>query len=120
MSPLLFFADACSLPHRSGFLGFPYWYTYLQGQQSNGKCIPALTGLTDIWLIVAAVIEILLQIAAIVAVIMVIYGAVGFITSQGNAEETNKARSTIINALIGLLLTVMAATFVNFVARSIN
>ena len=58
-----------------GFLFFPTWYKYLPGNiDPNGLCTPQLTSINDIWLIVAAVIEILLRLTALVAVGFIIYG----------------------------------------------
>ncbi|HET7060357.1 MAG TPA: hypothetical protein VFH99_03530 [Candidatus Saccharimonadales bacterium] len=96
------------------FLGFPTWYKYLP----NGQ--PQIQSLTDIWLIVAAVIEILLRVAAIVAVVFIIYGGFSYTTSQGDPESTGRAKSTLVNALIGLAVAVMAAAIVSFIAKSIN
>lgn len=113
----------------SNFLFFPYWYQYLKGiavssdlsnQSASVVCNPQLGSLSDIWLIVAAVIEILLRVASIAAVGMVIYGGVKYIESQGEPEKITQARKTITNALIGLLLSVMAAAFISFIARSIH
>jgi len=136
MIELLHFVAATTAPSRVGqacgfqdsvFLGFPHWYQYLTGIATSPDgsttgivCTPQVTGLSDIWLIVAAAIEILLRVAAIAAVFMVIYGGVKYITSQGEPEATTKARGTIINALVGLLLTVLASVFVAFIARSIS
>lgn len=114
ISLLTNFAAACTKPN---FLGFPTWYEYLK---LNTDCTPALGNIADIWLIVAAVIEILLRVAALVAIIMVIYGGIEFITSQGEPEKSNKARGTVINALIGLVIAVVAATVVTFIAGSFN
>jgi len=94
------------------FLGFPTWYKYLP---CNGG-VPALTNINDIWLIVAAITEILLRVAGLVAVIMVIYGGIQYITSQGEPDKTTKARSTIINSLTGLTIAILAASLVAFVA----
>ena len=103
------------------FLLFPKWYKYLPGKvDKSGLCSPELGSINDIWLIVAAVIEILLRVAALAAVAFVIVGGVRYVVSQGEPDKTNQARSTIINALIGLLLAVMAATFISFIARSIT
>lgn len=109
------FAGICQGVH-SSFLGFPTWYAYLPKDNVNGQCTPKLESLSDIWLIVAAVIGILLRVAAVMAVMFVIYGGFQFVTSQGNPDSTTKARTTIINALIGLLLAVSAAAIVQFVA----
>src|ERR1035438_6852916 len=76
---------------------FPTWYEYLPGKKDfYHHCFPQITSLTDIWLIVAALIEILLRVAAIAAVAMVIYGGIQYTTSQGSPEATAKAKSTII------------------------
>jgi len=124
MMLLQFFAkagDTCQLPQHSGFLGFPYWYSYLSGAKAtNGTCSPQLTNLADIWLVVMAVIEILLRVAAIMAVFFVIYAGISYITSQGDPEATGRAKGALVNALLGLAISVMAAAFVAFIAGSFN
>jgi hypothetical protein len=109
---LSIFAAAC----HTDFFGFPAWYKYLDLH----SCQPQIHGLNDIWLIVAAIIEICLRIAAIVAVAFIIYGGFNYTTSQGDPESTAKAKGTLINALVGLALAVTAATIVSFIAKSIN
>lgn len=120
--------DKCTLA-KGSFLNFPTWYHYLSGIQVQSSsdpshpafvCNPTFGSLSDIWLVVAAVIEILLRIAALAAVGFVIYGGFNYITSQGEADKTGRAKNTITDALIGLLITVIAATVVSFVARSIK
>lgn len=117
-----FFAAASSSPcPEKSILGFPAWYHYLGSQMdASGKCTPVISGLNDIWLIVAAIIEILLRVAAIAAVIFVIWGGVEYMTSQGSPEGTSHARGTIINALIGLAIAVLSAAIISFIAGSIT
>ena len=100
----------------ASFLGFPTWYEYLH--MSGGQ--PQIQKLTDIWLIVAAIIEILLRIAALVAVAFIIYGGFSYTTSQGDPDSTSKAKKTLVNALIGLAVAVTAAVTVSFIAKSIS
>jgi Type IV secretion system pilin len=103
------------------FLFFPTWYKYLNGvNDANGLCTPQISGINDIWLIVAAIVEILLRIAALAAVGFVIYGGFGYLTSQGEPDKTAKARSTIINAMVGLVIAISAAAIVNFIAGKIT
>ena len=109
------FAAGCS---GGTFLSFPTWYKYLP--KASGSCSPSLQKLSDIWLVVAAVIQIMLQIAAIVAVIFVIYGAVSYMTSQGEPDKTAKARDTIVNALIGMAIAVTSAAIVAFIAERVQ
>lgn len=117
MSPVRYFAESCIDPN---FLGFPTWYKYLPKTVVNGQCTPSLAKLSDIWLIAAAILDILLRLSALFAVFFIIYGGIQFVLSQGNADQTTKARNTIINALFGLLLAISAAAVVQFVAGSFN
>ena len=114
------FAKACSYSG-GGFFGLTHWYQYLPGAtDSSGACQPQLSSLSDIWLVVAAIIDILLKIAALAAFAMIIYCGVTYMTSMGDAEDTVKARKTIINALVGLILSVMAAVLVSYLATNIG
>lgn len=113
------FAAPCA---GGSFLGFPKWYKYVDGYTAAagtpgaGSCAPQVTHLSDIWLIVAALVEILLRLGGILAVIFVIYGGIQYITSQGEPSKTNQARQTVINALIGLTISIGATTLVTFFA----
>src|ERR1035438_3143897 len=94
--------------YMADFFGLPTWYEYLPG----GK----FTKLSDVWLIVAAIVEILLRVAAIAAFVMIVYAGIQLITSAGNPDNAAKARGTLINAIIGLVIAVLAATLVTFIA----
>lgn len=98
---------------QKSFLGFPVWYKYLPG---GDVCKPELVVITDAWLVVAAVIEMLLRIASIAALVYVVWGGIEFITSQGEPDRTARARHTVINALIGLVISIGATSIVSFVA----
>jgi hypothetical protein len=110
--------DKCSLPQSSNFLAFPHWYSYLPGQiDSDGtSCIPTLGSISDIWLIVLAVIDILIRVAAIAAVAMMVYGGIQFVLSNGSPDRAAKARETIINAIIGLIIAIAASAIIQFIA----
>lgn len=117
-APLLTQLASLGAPCKGGsFLNFPTWYEYLPGQyDSKGVCSPALGSLGDVWLIVAAIIEILLRIAALVAVAFIIFGAVSYMTSSGDPEKTSRARGALTDALVGLAIAVLASAVVGFVA----
>jgi ABC-type Fe3+ transport system permease subunit len=121
MISLLFtkFAASCT---GGNFLFFPHWYKYLDGvtDPTTHACSPALNSVSDIWLIVAAIIEILLRVAGIMAVVFVVYGGFQYVTSQAEPDALMKARRTIINALVGLILAIISATIVNFIAGSVH
>ncbi len=106
---------ACT-PSGGSIFGFPTWYHYLHGTNTSGTCSPQLTSLSDIWLIVAAVIEILLRVAGIAAVGIIIYAGIQYTTSRGNPEQTSRAMRTMLGAAIGLAICVLSAALVSFVA----
>ena len=113
--------QACDLSQSSAFLGFPYWYSYLPGvYTTDGHCSPQLTNLANVWLIVMAIIEILLRIAALAAVAFVIYAGITYTTSQGDPDATSRAKGTLVNALLGLAIAVMASAVVAFLAGRFN
>jgi hypothetical protein len=115
------FAAACG---GGNFLGFPTWYKYLPSVNvtvnGNAICTPQFNNLVDVWLIVAAVIEILLRVAAIIAVIFVVYGGFTYMTSQGDASKVAQGKDTLVAALAGLCIAVIAATLVGFIAGRLN
>jgi hypothetical protein len=114
----LFAASPCP---GGSFLGFPKWYKYLPGQNdSNGICAPQLSSLNDVWLVGAAILEVLLRVAAILAVGMVIYASASYIMSRGEPDKTTQARNALINSLVGLAIAVIAAAAVNFIAGSVS
>lgn len=111
----------------SGFLGFPTWYKYLSPRIEGGECKLSLPqdqyGKTDLGAAIApvllAIFEIILRIAGLVAVGFVIFGGFQYLTSQGEPDRIKGARSTIVNALIGLGIAVSATAIVNLVAGKI-
>ena len=61
------------------------------------------------------IISLLSMIVGLVAVIMVIVGGFKYITSGGDSSNTSSAKSTIIYALIGLMVAALAQVLVHFV-----
>ena len=61
-----------------------------------------------------------LSIVGLVAVLFVIYGGFKYITSGGEEEKSHEARATVINALIGLVLALLAFTLVRIIAAAIT
>jgi hypothetical protein len=75
---------------------------------------------SDIPLILLAVIDDLLRVAALTAVAFVIYGAFEYVGSQGNSEVTARAQSMVVNALIGLTISTIAVVVVNFIGNNLG
>ncbi len=111
------FAASCG---GGSFFGFPTWYKYLDGVSSNidgaKVCTPQVTGLTSIWLIGLAIIEILLRIAILAAIAYVMLGGLKYVTARGNSDKLENAKTSIIDALTGLAIAIAATAVVAFVA----
>lgn len=111
----------------SSFLGFPTWYKYLDvGPKGDDPCAiigPKLNEGLDVAKaaprIGLAIIEILLRVSGMVAVGFIIYGGFRYLTSQGEPEAYKMAQKTIINALIGLVIAILAVTIVSFIGGSL-
>ena len=68
--------------------------------------------------IVELVINIFSMVVGVIAVIMIIVGGFKFITAGGDSGKVTSARSTIIYALIGLVIVALAQVIVRFVLSS--
>lgn len=110
---------------------FVPWYQYLKVTKDsdtgvcgiNGKDFTLLPGNgqnSSVPLILLAIVDDMIRIAGLVAVMFVIMGGIQYATSQGSPDATAKAQSTIINALIGLAIAVVAVAFVTFLGNALT
>lgn len=53
--------------------------------------------------------------AAVVAVVFLVYNGFTYMTAAGDSNKTEKAQKGIANALIGLVIVIIAGLIVNFV-----
>ena len=61
--------------------------------------------------------NIMAMLTGVIAVIIIILSGIRYITSSGNPEQTKRAKATLVNAIIGLVVIVLAWSFVTFVAE---
>ncbi len=118
---------ACQ-PGSSGLITtvFVPWYKYLPGEVVNDKCNPTFNK-TDkgnydlskgVPLILFAIIEFLLRISGLIAIGYIIYGSIQYIMSQGQPENLKGAKSTITNAITGLVVVMLATGLVQFLGNA--
>ena len=104
------------------FLGFPAWY---RGLDANTDCSIKAPGsgpndLSNfIWHIGLNLVEIGLVAAAYISAFFILYGGFLFITSQGKPDSAAKARMTMLNAVIGLIISMVAVAAVEFVVKGL-
>ena len=58
--------------------------------------------------------------AGIVCAIVMVIGGISYVTSVGDSGKVQKAKSTIMYAAIGLVITLLAAAIVNLVVSAVN
>lgn len=101
------------------FFGIPPWYKYLNVELSN-QCAPRIEHINQVWLIGIAVLEALTRVAVLAAIAFVLYGGIKYSASRGNADKVENAKSTIIDALTGLVIAIVATAVVAFVGRQFS
>jgi hypothetical protein len=68
---------------------------------------------------VTTIINLLLIIIGVVAVVVIIVAGFNFITSGGDSNKVATARNSIVYALIGLVVVVLAEVIVHFVIGTV-
>lgn len=79
-----------------------------------------VTGVSTATQLVIRVINILLAIAGLIAVIFLIIGGFKYITSGGNEETAEAAKKTITNAIIGIVVIILAFVIVTVISNALS
>lgn len=58
-------------------------------------------------------------VVAIATIVMIIAG-INYITSRGDPQKTANAKSTIIYAMVGIVVAALATSLVRFIAESVS
>jgi hypothetical protein len=108
---------------------FPAWYKGLCNDKGDGivspkdiqKKLPNDTSgiATFITKIATNLVELLLYVVGYVSLIFIIWGGFKYMISGDNASGTSSAKKTILNAVIGLILSIMAIAIVNLITGAI-
>lgn len=64
---------------------------------------------------IKTIVNVLLFILGAIAVVMIIIGGIRYTTSNGDASATKGAKDTILYAVIGLIVAILAYAIVNFI-----
>ena len=70
---------------------------------------------TDLPSFITNIVNILLFLAGAVAVIVLIIGGIRYVISSGDSGQVQSAKNTILYAVVGLVVVIMAYAIVNFV-----
>lgn len=79
-----------------------------------------LNGATTLSELILGIIRYMLLFAGSIAVIFIIIGGYQYVTSGGNEEQAEKGRKTLVNAIIGIVVIVLAYVIVNVIANLVG
>ncbi|MEO6760836.1 MAG: pilin [Candidatus Saccharimonadales bacterium] len=85
-----------------------------QAISGQSNCDGNSSGSLSINKIVSMVVNVLTYVVGAVSIVMIIIGGFKFMTSAGDAQKVASARNSIIYALIGLVIVVLAQLIVHF------
>ena len=117
------------LPGRNGGIGIPGGGG---GQVERGINDPRLglpslfgtggflSGNWTVWDIVFLIIYLMLTFAGIVAVFFIILGGYYYMTAGGNGDQATKGKQTVFNAVIGLIIIILAYLIVQVVINTFS
>lgn len=104
---------ACS----TTLLTFPAWYKGIVDGSCNIMSPTAVGGIGNfIWIIALNVIDLILQLVAYIAIGFIIFGGYKYMISAGSPDGMVKARKTITNAVVGLLISIFSVAIVKVIA----
>lgn len=95
-------------------------------EKASGLCIPQSPfkgGLTDsktLPELVLRVLTMLLTFAGVVAVVIIIVGGFQYMTSGGNDEQAEKGKKALTNAIIGLVVVILAYAIVQIITNTLT
>jgi len=96
-------------------LTLPSWYRGLEGA---GACNPKITKLTDLWIIVLNIVEMLIHLTTYAAAVYTMLGGFQYLTANGEPNKISGAKETITHALTGLIISVVAIAAINFIVNA--
>ena len=93
-------------------------YAQCDGLQAVGGSGCGGTGLIDF--LRNNIVDGLFFIAGAIAVLIIVIGGIGYIASTGDATRITKAKNTILYAVIGLIVVIIARAIVRFVISGVG
>lgn len=84
------------------------------GSSASGSTICSGSN-DDLNKMMKTIINVILTILGTIAVIMIIIGGIRYTTSNGDASQIKSAKDTIMYAVVGLVVAILAFAIVNFV-----
>ena len=90
------------------------------GVKSGKNCAQSADQQDNLGDVIKNVTNVLLFIIGAIAVIMIILGGIRYTTSNGDSNQVTAAKNTILYAVIGLVVALLAYAIVNFVITAFS
>lgn len=100
----------------TGFLTLPVWYRGLNKSATDCDLVSpdAVGGISNfIWRIALNIVDIALQLVGYIAAGFILYGGFLFLRSAGDPAKTARARTMILDAAIGLVISIGSVAIIN-------
>lgn len=130
---------ACDLMPGIGGISFEIltpWYKYLDGEiveitelDSSGNpsvvredCRPTFDNdniAVTVTKVGVALVELMMRLGGFLALGFIVWGGIKYIISQGEPDGINSAKNTLANAIIGLIITLLAIGITQFIGNVI-
>lgn len=85
---------------------------------NNGADCTAANSNLGAW--IKGIVNVILYIIGAIAVVMIVIGGLRYVLSGGDSSQTKSAKDTILYAVIGLVVAVLAYSIVNFVVFNLT
>ena len=82
------------------------------GGSCSGKTITAPGGL------VTTIVNVITYVAGVIVIFMIIFAGFRYVTSTGDANKVNSAKNTLIYAIVGIIIIVMAQVIVHYIINA--
>ena len=112
--------DSCD--NKGKILTFKPWYSGLTDSACDIK-LPAKDTESQarfVWRIGLNVLDSLFQVVGYIAVGYIMYGGFLMMGSLGSSDKAARSRKTILNAVIGLVITIVSLAIVNVISSTIG
>lgn len=70
--------------------------------------------INDLPTVIQNILNAIIGVAGLISVVYIVVGGIQYITSSGDSNKTEKAKKTILYALIGLIVCALSFAIVNF------
>lgn len=101
----------------SGFQAFMADASDIIGQSAQNACGTACNTNLSVTNIIANIANVLVFIVGSLSVIMIIIGGLRYTMSQGDQSAVSKAKNTILYAVIGVVVSIIAFAIIQFVTN---